>query len=104
MYETEKDEPSDEPEGCAPVPSWLVSATAEGVHAESAIEPVWPPAVADAFVNVTRPKSLSVSGWQFCSEAVQADGDSAIHSALLVSGLLICRCESPTARSSCRRG
>ena len=49
---------------------------------------MWPPAVAVALVNCTVPKSDSGSGWQL-PEPSQADGASAIHSALEVSGLSI---------------
>src|SRR5437763_12175850 len=53
--------------------------------------PVWPSVVvAFEFVNWTVPKSASDSGVQLESPPLHVDGASAIHSALAVSGLLIC--------------
>ena len=47
-----------------------------------------PAAVAVAPVKLTLPKSASGSGWKLPAPSL-ADGASAIHSALEVSGLLI---------------
>ncbi len=51
--------------------------------------PVWPFAVAEAFVKSTAPKSDSGSGVQL-PEPSHCDGASAIHSALEVSGPFAC--------------
>ena len=62
------------------------SAIGSADQLESEIGPVWPFAVAVAFVKSTVPKSDSGSGVQL-PEPSHWDGASAIHSALEVSGL-----------------
>ena len=63
------------------------SAIGCAVQFGSEIVPVWPFAVAVAFVKSTVPKSDSGSGVQL-PEPSHCEGASATHSALEVSGLL----------------
>ena len=74
------------------MPAPGVSETASADHSGSEIVPVWPSVVvADDEVKLTVPKSVSGSGVHCETEPSHADGASAIHSALEMSGLLIVR-------------